>query len=659
MIELSIMAILITVNQLNFGGTASAQLYERVRATGELFATMVADPLISLDLATLDAMVANSLSNDDLVYLRVLASNGAELTAGGAPDALEAAFKADLDFDAALSDHRIDLSQPIAVSGQEFGTIQIGVSTLKVEREMATALQWNLMVAAIGMTLVAFFGYVLGSVLTRQLGSLRTGAVMIAGGDLGYQIDVKGRDELAETARCFNSMARALAEDRDTLERRQSELLEKRARTRDIVATMKVIAQGAGKSPVPHAESNDEIGDMARATLVFQKAMNEVEAKRAEQARLLHAFDQLEEQVAIFDFEGACMFLNASFRASNAAILEGLPEDFTYAAYLNAGIAKSAFPGATGREDAWLADRLSDAELEQGAVEISMAPDRKILLQRTSVEGIGMVVSATDITELKTSQAQLIQASKLATLGEMATGIAHELNQPLGVIRMAANNCLKRIEKGQVDATYLTSKLTRMSDQTERAAQIIDHMRIFGRTDDGKRDNFDLTAGLENACNLMGRQLELQGVELISEFPETRPEIAGQQVMFEQVILNLISNARDSILSNASTSDAGEDIPKWVNVSFAESEPGRVSVIVTDTGGGVPEAVLDRLFDPFFTTKEPGKGTGLGLSISYGIVRDMGGILSVTNTRQGARFEINLPTAEQKLEADMTEARMA
>jgi len=136
-----------------------------------MFATMVADPLISLDLATLDAMVANTLSNDDIVYLRVLASNGAELTAGGAAGALETTFVADANFEAALGDHRIDLSQPIAVSGQEFGTVQIGVSTLQVEQEMASALQWNMIVAAIGMTMVAFFGYVLGSVLTRQLGS--------------------------------------------------------------------------------------------------------------------------------------------------------------------------------------------------------------------------------------------------------------------------------------------------------------------------------------------------------------------------------------------------------------------------------------------------------------------------------------------------------
>jgi len=115
--------------------------------------------------------------------------------------------------------------------------------------------------------------------------------------------------------------------------------------------------------------------------------------------------------------------------------------------------------------------------------------------------------------------------------------------------------------------------------------------------------------------------------------------VTGQQVMFEQVILNLISNARDAIEAGSK----GAENSGQISVSVEMGDEGRASVLVQDNGGGIPEAVLDRLFDPFFTTKEPGKGTGLGLSISYGIVRDIGGVISATNTREGARFEISLP----------------
>ena len=210
-IELTVMAILIAVNQFNLGGTARAQLYERVRSTGDLFATMVADAVISTDLATLDAMVENTLANDELVYIRVRNASGAVLSENGDFAALTQPFVADADFEAARGDQRIDLSAPISIAGQDFGSIEIGVSTVQVEAEMASALQWNMIVAALGMSLVAIFGYLLGSVLTSQLSSLRKGARTIARGNLGHQIEVRGRDELADTARCFNDMANTLA----------------------------------------------------------------------------------------------------------------------------------------------------------------------------------------------------------------------------------------------------------------------------------------------------------------------------------------------------------------------------------------------------------------------------------------------------------------
>lgn len=635
-IELSVMLILITVNQLNFGGSAGAQLYDRARSTGDLFATMVADAVISTDLATLDAMVANTLANDDLIYIRVRNSDGVILSSGGDAQMLRSEFVPDPDFDSAVSDHLVDIEGSILIAGQSFGSVELGISTNKVETEMAAALRWNAIVAAIGMTLVAIFGYMLGSVLTRQLGSLREGASMIASGNLDYQIKVIGRDELAQTAECFNSMAQSLSAERQALETKQSELLDKRERTHRIVEAMTVIARGEVSETVPDSDRSDEIGDMARATVVFQNAMEEVQRARSEQAQLISAFDQLDEQVAIFGQDSQNIFKNTAFCITNKDVLKALPDRFTYAEFLEEGLRQEKFPGATGRAGAWLADRLSSEKMT--AVEIAFAPDKTLLLQRNLVEGVGEVVSASDITELKSSQAQLVQASKLATLGEMTTGIAHELNQPLGVIRMAANNCMKRIQKGQVDVDYLTSKLERMCGQTERAAQIIDHMRIFGRTDDGKRSTFDLTQSITNVEHLMRRQLEVEGISLSLKMGAKDIAIKGQQVMFEQVLLNLMSNARDAMTENCADRDGAH-----LEIEVKAPTDTHTIVQVRDTGGGIPSAIVDRLFDPFFTTKEPGKGTGLGLSISYGIVRDMDGELSVRNLGKGAQFEISLP----------------
>ena len=631
LIELSVMAILIFVNQVNYGGTAASQLYDRARNTGQLLATMTADAVIATDLATIDATVANVLANDQLVYLRVRDAAGVPMSTGGDRAALDAPFRADDSFDAALDDRRIDLETPILINGQRFGSVEIGLSTVAVEARMASALRWNLTVAVLGMMLVALFGYILGSVLTAQLSSLRQGAQTITAGDLTARIRVRGRDELAETARCFNTMAESLHTDRRALEAKQADLIDKRDRVEQIVDCMKRIAGGAKTIDVPDADRADEIGDMARATIVFHEA-------RSAQARLIQAFEQVDEQVVIFGTDGRAIFLNRAFRTFNADLLARLPHDFTWAQFLDAGLANGAFPAAEGQEEAWRARRLAPGD---GAlpVEIDRAPDRTLMIRKTMVDGIGMVVSASDVTELKISQAQLVQASKLATLGEMATGIAHELNQPLGVIRMAAGTSIKKMDKGQADSDYLRAKLDRIAGQTERAAQIINHMRVFGRTADQGSARFDLIEAVRNVCNLMHQQLSSVGIELRQDLPGGEIFASGQQVMFEQVLLNLITNARDAV-------EMGGENQKIVTVTLTGGIEAP-SIHVSDTGDGVPEAILDRLFDPFFTTKEPGKGTGLGLSISYRIIQDMGGTISATNSETGATFRIDLPLAEE------------
>ncbi|MBW7997147.1 MAG: PAS domain S-box protein [Candidatus Glassbacteria bacterium] len=248
-----------------------------------------------------------------------------------------------------------------------------------------------------------------------------------------------------------------------------------------------------------------------------------------------------------------------------------------------------------------------------------------------------------DITERRRTQAQLIQSSKLATLGEMATGMAHELNQPLSVIRMAADSTLERLEDGDVGSEYLRRKLDRISAQIERAAGIIDHMRIFGRVADEKPQAFDPREVMENALGLMGQQLRLRSIEVETALPERCRSVSGHGAQLEQVVLNLLTNARDAIGSNRdSSADAGKII---IGVEDLGSE-NKLRLTVEDTGGGIPEDVIPRIFEPFYTTKEVGQGTGLGLSVSYGIVRDMGGTIEAANADGGARFTVTLPALE-------------
>ena len=169
-----------------------------------------------------------------------------------------------------------------------------------------------------------------------------------------------------------------------------------------------------------------------------------------------------------------------------------------------------------------------------------------------------MVGVGQDITELnkvraeqekerKESAAQIIQASKLATLGEMATSVAHELNQPLSIIRMAAENSRRKMSKESVAVEYLTDKLQRIEEQTARAAAIIDHMRMFGREATEEPALIDPRNVVTNALDLMGEQLRLAGIEVVTEFPEDSSCVLGHIIQMEQVVINLLTNARDAM----------------------------------------------------------------------------------------------------------------
>jgi len=264
-------------------------------------------------------------------------------------------------------------------------------------------------------------------------------------------------------------------------------------------------------------------------------------------------------------------------------------------------------------------------------IEVAITKEKVLVDDSDGVTFVGFI---RDISERKIAAAQIIQASKLATLGEMATSVAHELNQPLSAIRMAAANSRLKISKGTADDTYLSNKLARIESQVTRAASIIDHMRMFGREAKERPLPVDPRNVVKNALDLMGSQLRLAGIKVVTNFPKKCSPVLGHIIQMEQVILNLLTNARDAMVE--------QDGKSTITLSVFEDDAG-VHLTTEDTGGGISEDILQRIFEPFYTTKEIGKGTGLGLSVSYGIVRDMNGTIVAENIAEGARFTITLP----------------
>ncbi len=237
-------------------------------------------------------------------------------------------------------------------------------------------------------------------------------------------------------------------------------------------------------------------------------------------------------------------------------------------------------------------------------------------------------------TKLKETQMQLVQSAKLASIGELATGIAHELNQPLMYIRNSAQTeLLDGKENLDLHSTYETLQM--VEEGTDRMMAIIEHLRNFARQSDFSLQSLDLHEVLENSMVLLDQQLKLRSIALEKKFTSNCPKIIGDPYQLEQVFVNLLTNARDALESCPT--------PKLIIQTEYISNDGdsELKVHLIDNGEGMAESVIEKIFDPFFTTKEPGKGTGLGLSISYGIIQKHKGQIQVSSIQgKGTTFTI-------------------
>ncbi len=256
-----------------------------------------------------------------------------------------------------------------------------------------------------------------------------------------------------------------------------------------------------------------------------------------------------------------------------------------------------------------------------------------------------LLVTTSDITKRLEAEQQLIQASKMATLGEMATGVAHELNQPLSVIKTASSFFIKKLSKAEsIAPDILSTMLTKIDQNVDRATKIINHMRQFARKSDMEMERINIHEVLESAFEIFSQQLKVRGIEVEWRLDKTVPKIQGDADRLEQVFINLLLNARDAIEEKWQGREPAAFEKKITLTSGKVFD--KVFVRVQDTGNGIPKHIVDKIFEPFFTTKEVGKGTGLGLSISYSIIKECGGEISVTSKKdEGTCFTVKFPAA--------------
>ncbi len=391
------------------------------------------------------------------------------------------------------------------------------------------------------------------------------------------------------------------------------------------------------KSPL-----RDQDGSVRNVVTVSLDITERVAAER-QLHKLSSAVEQSPHAVIIAGPDGTVEYVNSRFDE-----ITGLNADEYLGSDLfawNRGAMPPQDPAETLREAEQSGSARREFQLQRNGGSAYWCREMTSVIRGDDGEVTHYLSITEDISERKQVEAQLIQTSKLATLGQMAAGMAHELNQPLYIIRMAADRCMMELDAGTLNAETEREHFQIVSEQCQRMADIIGHLRIFGRRDALEPSLMDPAACVRQAVDMVLEQYRLEDIEIVSDIPEQAHAVMGHPIRLEQVLVNLLGNAHDAILENSAEDAASPKGRIGVTLSDGDGRD-RLIISVSDNGGGIPQEKLDSIFEPFFTTKEVGRGMGLGLSVSQSIISEMGGALSAETTDNGACFSVTLPYGE-------------
>ena len=500
-IEVVLLAILIVSGVYYLKTSNESELLRSGQVTARLFSTMIADAVVATDLATLDTLVSSTLKNDGLVYVRVRSSTGNVLAQGGDAGALAARFKPDTSIADTSDDRRLDVQAPIAVAGKTFGSVEIGLSTLLVEATISDALNWMLSIAASEIALVAVFGLLLGTILTRQLARLRDAARLVAAGEFGHQLDVHGKDELADTTISFNKMSTSLA----------------------------AFAQEA------------------------EEARRKAEAGRDYAESVLHdAMNSMPQGVVIVDDRERVEFANTAFIDRYPETAEKLAASPAFAEVAAMTLPHIRASGDQDIEDrvAGRLDKLRDVDAHRHWESEHESGLTLFNSQRRMSSG-GVVVVENDITELKAAnernrklELELLQAEKMKSLGTLAGGTAHEFNNLLVPMIGLTELVMEDLPEDSIERT----NLEKVIEAGGRARQLVAQILSFSRAEDPDQpvdrdaEIVDLGAAVREALDLV-RTTTPSTIDLNLEVPDAPCRVSIDPTQLQQIIMNLVANA--------------------------------------------------------------------------------------------------------------------
>lgn len=601
---------------------------EHAIAHSRTLAISAAGWIASDDLAGLQELVAAQSEEHELAFA-ILTDDTGKVLAHSDP-AYRGKYLLDLphgDTTAIISQSEmlVDVVSPAMLGKHQVGWARIGIGQKRAAEKQSRVITDGVFYAMLAIVAGSLIAWIMGNRLTRRLYAIQQTIDRIGAGNTGSRTNLQGQDEAAVIAAEFNAMLDSLAEREGALSqlntRLEQELIERK-----------------------YAE--DEIQHLKNYLANIIDSM----------PSLLVGIDP-NKRVVLWNRQAESMTGIVAADAVGGDISRLLPEFSPWIDSLSTSVQERHPSG------------MEKLLLEQNGVRSFY----DLMLYPLVANGVeGAVIRIEDVTERTRVQSLMVQTEKMMSVGGLAAGMAHEINNPLGIIIQAAHNIERRLDpvfppnQAVADQTgcsleamqaYFVKRqipefISSICESSSRAARIIRNILDFSRNAETTMVMLCLRELIEQSIELAGSDYDLKkrydfrSIEIVREYDPALPPVKGIVVELEQVFLNLLKNAAHSMLANPTGRPPRILVRLYRQGEYAVAE-------VEDNGPGMPEEIRRRVFEPFFTTKEPGVGTGLGLSVSYMIVtQNHKGLLEVFSSPDtGACFSVKLPLPKEEQHA--------
>ena len=638
----------------------TTELQDKGMVITENLATNSIEPILTEDMISLRRYLFDVKDvEEDVSYVYVIDGKGnllAHTFSSGFPDAL---LDVNIPDNEKTSVQLLDTDEgyirdiAVPVLDGKAGVVHLGISETRIRNEVFKTSKTLMYITILMMVIGGFLSYFLGSLVVRPVYALKKGAAEIGRGNLDYQIKVDTTDEIGALADAFNEMAKKLKSSMEKTRGYSAKLEEKvEERTKELLLLQKInnlLNQGASQDEILNAithglttvfnydSSTVNLMSSDRKHLICKSYS--IEDKIIEKLESLTGLRALNYQIPLKKDSPLTMIVRTKMPFmtddivkliidhTDNELIHALAGTIARVSNTKYGVGVPLLSGdrVVGVIGIGTREKVSTKDVERLA---NFAAQAGMAVEKAQMEKQLKEYSKDLEKKVKEKSAQLIQSEKLASLGLLASGVAHEINNPLASIML----CAERLRDKDLDSGTAKIKLDEIITQVEIASNIVKNLIDFSRQSKPETTQININMLIEKTLEMVPFEFRVRGIHVEKDYMANLPEFNGDPNQLGQVFLNIFVNAIQAM-------------PDGGNLTVSTfCEDRYIKVSISDTGNGIREEDLNRIFDPFFTTKKVEEGTGLGLSICLGIVERHGGHIEVeSKVNVGSTFTISLP----------------